>query len=201
VIIRNESDQPTSIQIHAVTWSQLDGKDHYAPTRELFVSPPIVTIAPKSDQVIRVALRREADATKELAYRINLQELPQQPAPGFTGVQVALRIGLPVFVQPKQGEARAKMNWTVARMPGETLKVGMQNQGNAHVQVSDFSLYAPGRDQAITGESASSYVLAGQAREWLLPAASAAIPAAGRLRLMAYTDADSVDTELVLGRQ
>lgn len=200
ITVKNESDQPTSIQIQAVTWSQLDGKDVYTPTKELLVSPPIVTIAPKGEQVIRVALRRQADTTNELAYRINLQELPPQSTPGFTGVQVALRIGLPVFVQPQKGEAAPKMAWNVSRMPDNKLKVVARNQGNAHIQISDFSLYVPGGDKAITGEASSSYVMAGQAHEWLLKTNSLEKIADGRLHFKAYTDAGDVDTELVLGK-
>jgi fimbrial chaperone protein len=199
IIVRNESDQPSSIQIQAVTWSQVDGKDVYTPTRELLVSPPIATIPPKTDQVIRVALRRSADPSKELAYRINLEELPVEPATDITGVQVALRIGLPVFVQSLKGDAAPKMSWSVARAPDSQLKVQVRNQGNAHVQISDFSLSAVGSDSALTRESASSYVLAGQSREWLLKTSPSQTVANGRLHLMAFTDADKVDTELVLG--
>jgi fimbrial chaperone protein len=200
IIVSNESDQASSIQIQAVVWSQVDGKDVYTPTRELLVSPPIATIPPKSDQVIRVALRRPADTTNELAYRINLQELPPQHPPEFTGVQVALRIGLPVFVQSQKGDAKPKMAWNILRMPNNQLKVVVKNQGSAHVQISDFYLYAPGRDQPIGSEARSSYVLAGQTREWLLQISTSEKLADGRLRLKAYTDADLVDTELVLVR-
>jgi fimbrial chaperone protein len=200
IIVRNESDQPSSIQVQAVAWSQVDGKDVYTPTRELLVSPPIATIPPKSDQVIRVALRRAADPGKELSYRINLQELPHEQATESTGVQVALRIGLPVFVQSAKGDAMPKMAWSVARVSDSQLKVKVSNQGNAHVQVSDFSLHAAGAADAVSSESASSYVLAGQSREWLLKTAPSQTIANGRLRLMAFTDADKVDTELVLGK-
>jgi fimbrial chaperone protein len=200
IIVRNESDQPSSIQIQAVTWSQVDGMDVYTPTRELLVSPPIATIPPKTDQVIRIALRRSADPGKELSYRINLQELPTEQAHETSGVQVALRIGLPVFVQSLKGDATPKMAWSVARVSDSQLKVKVRNQGNAHVQISDFSLHAAGADQAVTSESTSSYVLAGQSHEWLLKSSSSQNIADGRLRLMAFTDADKVDTELVLGK-
>lgn len=200
IIVRNDSDQPSSMQIQAVAWSQVDGKDVYTPTRELLVSPPVVTIAPKSDQVIRVALRRQPHATNELAYRINLQELPVEPLRQTTGINVALRVGLPVFVQSQTGKARPELAWTVSRMPDNTLKVGVQNQGSAHIQISDFALYNPGSEQAITGEAGSRYVLAGQSQEWLLKTSSAEKMTAGRLRLKAYTDADNVDTDLLLGR-
>jgi fimbrial chaperone protein len=200
VTVRNDSDQATTIQIQAMAWSQVDGKDVYTPTKELLVSPPIFTIPPKGEQVVRAALRRKADPASELAYRINLQELPTQPAPGFTGVQVALRVGLPVFVQPQKGAAAPKMTWSVSRQPNDMLKVGMRNSGNAHVQVSDFSLSAPGSDQAISVASGSRYILAGQAGEWLLKPSSTEKIGGDRLRLKAYTDDEAVDTVLVLAR-
>ena len=160
----------------------------------------MVTIAANSEQIIRAALRRPADAANELTYRINLQELPVQPAPGFTGLQVALRIGLPAFVKPKTSKASPKMLWSVARMPGNMLKVELHNQGNAHVQVSDFALYIPGEDRALVNESGSSYVLAGQAHEWLLKTGSSEKVSGERLHLKAYTDAGNVDTELALDK-
>ena len=200
ITIRNDSDQPTSIQLQVMAWSQVDGKDVYPPTRDLLVSPPIVTIAPKSEQVVRAALRRKADATPELADRINVQELPLKPAPGFTGVQVALRVGLPVFVQPQKGIAAPVMTWNVSRQPSDMLKVGMRNSGNAHVQVSDFFLTAPGSDEVVGITSGARYVLAGQAGEWLLKPASPEKIAGDRLRLKATTDEKSVDAVLDLAR-
>jgi fimbrial chaperone protein len=200
ITLKNTSDKPTSIQIDVVGWAQLDGKDVYTASRELLVSPPIVTIPAKSEQVVRAALRRQADANSELSYRINLQELPPPPVPGFTGIQVALRISLPVFVQSQKGNAAPKMVWNVVRMPDNSLKVGLKNQGNAHVHITDFSLYLPGGNQAIASEPSASYVMAGQTREWLLKLASLDKIADGRLQLKGYTDAGNVDTELVLGR-
>jgi fimbrial chaperone protein len=200
ITLRNSSDQPTSLQIEVVAWSQLDGKDVYTASRELLVSPPIVTIPGKGEQVIRAALRRPADAASELSYRINLQELPPPPVAGFNGVQVALRIGLPVFVQSIKGGAAPKMAWNIQRMPDNQFKVGLKNTGNAHVQVTDFALYLPDSDKVIAGEASSTYVMAGQTREWLLKSTSSDKIADGRLHLKAYTDAGDVDTDLVLGK-
>jgi fimbrial chaperone protein len=140
------------------------------------------------------------DGDSELTYRINLQELPQHPKPGFTGLQVALHIGLPVFVKPQTGKAMPRGSWVIAQMPDATLKVGLQNQGNEHMQISDFALYVPGKVQAVAQESGSSYVLAGQAREWLLKPNSPDKITADRLQLKANTDAGNVDTELALGK-
>lgn len=198
--VRNNSEQATTIQIKAVAWSQLAGKEVYAPTRDLLVSPPAFTLAAKAEQLVRVALRRTADPASELSYRINLQEIPSPPAPGFVGLQVALRIGLPVFVQPLAGKASPKAVWSATALDDKRIKVGLENQGNAHLQVSDFALYVPGMAQAIAIESGLSYALAGQAREWILSIRPLKAPSNQRLRLKAYTDAGEIDTELMLNQ-
>lgn len=195
--VKNNSDQATSIQIQAVEWAQQGGKDIYKPTKELLVSPPIFSIAPKSEQIIRVALRREADPAKELAYRISLQELPQATQ-NFMGVKVALRVSLPVFVQSAKSLAEPKMAWEVSQLPDNQLKVVLRNTGNAHIQISDFALFVPGNDTPVAGESGSSYVLAGQTHEWILQTTSMEKMSGNRLRFTAYTDAVNIDTEIVL---
>lgn len=200
ITLKNTSDQPTSMQVDVVAWSQVDGKDVYTPSRELLVSPPIVTIPPKGEQVIRAALRRPADANRELSYRIHLQELPPAPKPGFMGVNVAMRVGLPVFVESLKGKPTPKMVWNVQPMPGNQLKVSLQNQGTAHVQVTDFSLYLPGGSQAVASELGSTYIMAGQSHEWLMAMATTEKMVDGRLQLKAFTDAGDVDTQLVLGK-
>lgn len=198
--VRNNSEQATTIQIKAVAWSQLSGKEVYAPTRELLVSPPAFTVAANAEQLVRVALRRTADPASELSYRINLQEIPPPPAPGFVGLQVALRVGLPVFVQPLTGKASPKAVWAAVALDEKRIKVVLENQGNAHLQVSDFALYIPGVEPAIASESGLSYALAGQTREWILNIKSLKLPSSQRLRLKAYTDAGEIETELVLNQ-
>jgi fimbrial chaperone protein len=200
ITLKNTSSQPTSIQVQVVAWTQVDGKDVYESSRELLVSPPIVTIAPNSEQIIRAALRRPADPDLELSYRINLQELPPAPVAGFMGVNVAMRVGLPVFVEPLKGKTAPKMQWRVQQMPNTQLKVSLQNQGKSHVQVTDFSLYLPGGNQAVAGEAASTYIMPGQSHEWLLSIAANTKVPGGRLQLRAFTDAGDVDTQLALGR-
>jgi fimbrial chaperone protein len=199
--VKNNSDQETKIQIDAVAWSQQEGKDVYTTTRELLVSPPIFTIPPNSQQIIRTALRRATDTTNELTYRINLVELPGVPVADLTGVQVALRLGLPVFVQPQKGGAAPKLSWSASRMSGNKIKVILKNQGNAHIQVSDFALYAPSSKEPVAIEPISVYVLAGQTKEWLLESKTMSkLASGGHMHLKASTDAGDVDTEIVLDK-
>lgn len=65
---------PLTIQASLVGWTQTGGEDAYAPTRELLATPPVFTIPPGGEQIVRIALRRTADAIRELPYRIFFQE-------------------------------------------------------------------------------------------------------------------------------
>jgi fimbrial chaperone protein len=196
--ITNDTDLPTSIQIQSVAWTQVNGVDIYTPTKELLVSPPIVTIAPKSLQIVRVALRKQIDPTTEMTYRINLLELPIEKKNKELAIQVALRIGLPVFVQSLKSDAAPKMAWKIFSSPDNGVKLAVRNEGTAHVQVSDFALFAHDSEKFISGETGSTYVLAGQSYEWLLRSISDTKNINRQIRLKASTDAENIDTLLVL---
>ena len=108
--VRNEEAAPVVVQAEGLAWSQDGGQDAFQPTRDLLVSPAVFTLAPGGSQLVRVALRRGPDATRELSYRMMLQEVPQAASPDFTGLQVALRLSIPVFVAPLAPSApRARM--------------------------------------------------------------------------------------------
>ena len=193
--VRNEGSEPAVIQLEPMAWSQRDGKDVYAATREIIATPPIFTVPPGGRQIVRIGLRRAPDARLELAYRLYLQEVPPPPPPGFQGLQVALRLGVPVFVNPPVALAPA-LKWSARRMPGGELKVGLANNGNAHVQVMGFALGAAG-GATLASSKAVAYVLPGQAREWLLKA-SPPPPSGTALQLVAVTDGGEIRTDLAL---
>ena len=113
ITVRNDGEEPVVVQSSVLAWTQEDGKDIYASTTEALVTPPIMTIAAGAEQIVRVGLRRPPDPRSELAYRVFLQEVPPPPKPGFTGLQVALRVGLPVFVAPGAPAAR-RLEWSAA---------------------------------------------------------------------------------------
>jgi fimbrial chaperone protein len=198
IVIRNNSNQATTLEAKPVSWSQVDSQDVYAPTRELLVSPPTFTIPAHGTQTLRAALRRQADPTRELSYRINLQEIPAAPVPGVNGVQVALRVGLPVFVKSQSGKLAPKAQWSLARNADGNLSVGLHNTGNAHVQVTDFLIQRTTGAEVLAEQRASSYVLEGQTHVWELTPMSPDKITGGPLRLKAHTDAGDSDKELAL---
>ena len=192
ITVRNDGDDPVVVQASVMAWTQSDGQDVYNVTTEALITPPVMTIAPGAEQILRVGLRRTADPQRELAYRIYLQEVPPPPSPGFSGLQVALRIGLPLFVAPVAPASR-RLEWSARIAPGGALVLAARNTGSAHVQVTDVELSAP-RGERVARESSLVYVLPGQTHEWSLALPPDKDKPAGELRLKALTDAGDVDT-------
>jgi fimbrial chaperone protein len=195
--VRNEGNAPASVQIEVMAWEQSDGEDRYVPSRDLLVFPPIATIASGAAQVVRVGLRRAIDRERELSYRLFIQELPQPRPPGFRGLQVLLRLGIPVFVAPQA--ASNKLIWRAARAADGGLVVWAHNCGNAHAKIISFQVMQHNAAEPVARHTEMAYVLNGKRRTWTLPVAGKTLSAGSELRLQAELDGSVVDTELRLG--
>lgn len=199
ITVRNDGDEAVVVQSSVMAWTQEDGKDIYSDTPQALITPPVATIAPGAEQILRVGLRRSADPRLELAFRVFLQEVPPPPKPGFTGLQVALRVGIPVFVAPVTPVPR-KLDWSARLGADGAIQLTAQNAGSAHVQVTDFELRPAGAGEQLAHESTLAYVLAGQRRDWSLAVPAERVKAATELRLKAFTDAGEVDIPIRLER-
>ena len=197
--IRNDGDEPVVVQLSVLAWSQELGEDKYGATNEALVTPPIATIAAGAQQIVRVGLRRPPDPRRELAFRLFVQEVPPPPKPGFNGLQVALRVGLPVFVAPLAPSTR-QLAWAAKIEPDGAIRLTVRNTGNTHVQISDFELRPTDDEVAVAHEAGLAYALAGESREWLLRNLNARSTKATELRLKAITDAGEIEAVVKLER-
>lgn len=172
ITIVNQGTDPKVIQAELLRWTQEGGKDVHAPTRDLLVNPPVFTVAPGKTQVIRVGLNRAANDAQELAYRLFLQEVPPPPPlPGFTGLQVVLRIGVPVFVAPAKAPVSSMLRWKAVRMEAGTIELTVSNEGNAHAELAEVMLSQPGNGSApkvINWYKAPFPLLPGQSKRLVL---------------------------------
>jgi fimbrial chaperone protein len=184
--VRNEEDRPVVVQLRTLAWSQADGSDRLEATRELLATPPLFTVPAHGQQVARVALRRAADPQRELDYRLLVEEVPQAAPAGFTGLQVALRLSLPVFV-PAQAPARPSLAWSASWLADGRLQLRARNEGAAHIQVLDFDVQGDGVQQPALHNSIARYLLPGSQAEWTLEAPPAAARFAA-LRLHGASD-------------
>jgi fimbrial chaperone protein len=165
--ITNPDDNPVVVQVRVVSWSQKDGTEQLEDTRELLATPPVLQIAANSQQIIRIALRREPDPARELTYRVIFEEVPQAAPQNFTGLRVALRLSIPVFVAPVHGSANADVAWVSHWLPNGQLELAATNHGSGHLQITDFEAQFPGSLMPLRGMT-SKYVLPGSRMSWIL---------------------------------
>jgi fimbrial chaperone protein len=163
----NADDAPVVVQVRVVAWSQKDGVEKLEDTHELLVTPPVLQIPANGQQIVRVALRREPDASQELTYRVIFEEVPQAAPKDFVGLRVALRLSIPVFVAPAHGKANAELAWESRWLPNGQLELAATNNGSGHLQITDFEARFPGSLMPLRGES-SKYVLPGSRMSWTL---------------------------------
>lgn len=165
--IRNQDDAPVVVQAEGLLWEQANGQDELSPTKDVLVSPAVFTVPANGSQLVRVALRRPADAQRELSYRLILTEVPSQADAGFTGLNIALRLSLPIFVEART-PAAAQLEWSAERGSDGKLSVTTRNSGSAHARVLKFTVApAEGPGQPLEQPTAA-YVLPGTARTWML---------------------------------
>jgi fimbrial chaperone protein len=167
VTVRNDGAEPVVIQSTIVAWSQANGQDAYAPTNDALATPPLATIPPGGEQIVRVGMRRPPDRHAELAYRLYVQEVPATTRPLQTSLQVALRVGIPVFVAPAEPASR-KLDWSAVMASDGELQLKVNNRGNTHLQVAAMTVVAPDSRREFARQHGLAYVLAGQAREWVM---------------------------------
>jgi len=192
--IYNSGSEPAVVQLDVRAWSQDHGTDVLTSTREILATPPIFTVAPGSKQVVRVGARRSPDSTRELAYRLFLQEVPPPPKPGFQGLRMALRLSIPVFIVP--ASAVPKLRWRAALESRGQLRIAIDNSGDAHVQIANFSLVQSGR-AVLNKYQVAAYVLAQQSRQWIVVPTGQVTPGSA-LHVSAETDVGPVEADVAI---
>lgn len=189
--LTNAEDHPVVVQIRLVAWSQRNGEEQLDETRDVLVTPPVAQLGANSQQVVRVALRREPDPSRELTYRVLFEEVPQAAPANFNGLQVALRLSIPVFVAPAHAVAAAALTWDAHRLPDGAIEVAATNHGTGHLQVSDFELQS-GLKDALHGLT-SKYVLPGSRVTWTVKSGGVSGDALGHGALVIHGHSDQGD--------
>jgi fimbrial chaperone protein len=168
VTITNEGDSPVVLQADLNVWHQKpDGTDETTPTEDLILSPPIIKLAAKGRQVVRLALLVPQDAARQLTYRMILREIPEATAPKKNSIDVpiALAVSMPVFVTPPS--AKREMSCSAARGDAKNLAITCTNSGNAYSQIREISVKR--KDKIEAHFEGGIYILSGARKTIAVP--------------------------------
>ena len=181
--LSNEGDNEINAQVRVFHWSQSNFKDNLTASRDLVISPPMLTLRPGQRQLIRVIRLGNPTNSVEESYRLSVNELPSA-TPKANKLQFVLHYSLPVFIQPKNGApAEAKLTWGVIREGNDNF-LEVRNQGNSHAQLSAVTyINQQGARREIT-PGLLGYVLPGSTMRWILASKATSIAAGGKLEVM-----------------
>ena len=192
--VRNTGETDVVIQAKVVSWNQQHAKDSFQSTKEVLVTPPIVTIPPGGTQIIRAGLRRAPDTDTELSYRLFLEEVPDHTQSPDNGLRMITRLSLPVFVAPGEVPASPSLRWAVQRGPEQSLLVAAYNDGNGHAQIANLSLALPdGQRLSLPG---LHYLLPGNDNIWVVDTRDAAITRTPTVTLSATVNGLNVNVRM-----
>jgi fimbrial chaperone protein len=190
--ITNQGQEQLTLQSRTLAWDQNSAGDAFSPSRDVLATPPLFSLAPGAEQIVRVGMRRAFDTQKELTYRLFFEEVLPPPTPEFRGVRMALNVSLPVFAG-QLDKFRSNVSWRLVRTP-EGLILHAKNDGTTHMQARALKLVAVSGGAPVDVVVGNFYILPMKERTW--PVKEMPSPYAMTYRLQAVTDAGKVDIEL-----
>lgn len=165
----NRSSRISRVQTEVLRWQQTEGEALYTASTELLVTPPIFEVPPQSEQVVRVGfLQVPPERQLEQAYRVFFREIPR-PGQDEGGVQLLLRIGIPIFLRPTQVQRQLRVQ--AADRTGGSLLIS--NPGNVHVRIDAVQWLQGGEMGA--EQRQLRYLFPGERQRWAPETVSAQI--------------------------
>jgi len=189
ITVANRATAPATVQVRTFDWSQPGGIDRLSPTDAVVASPPIVTIQPGREQVIRVLLRRPSAGAAEKSYRLMVEEIPV-PVPGQ--INLALHLSLPIFVSGAT-PGQAKISWSARPAGGGMVELAARNGGARHAKFDGLIISTRG---GAASRAFGGYVLPGQEKRWRIPLRG--LDRAGQITLRGAGDQGGIDATIAL---
>ncbi|MBP0615839.1 fimbrial biogenesis chaperone [Jiella mangrovi] len=97
VRVWNNDRQPVTVQARIFRWTRKGGKDILSPTRDVVVSPPIATLAPGAENVIRIVRTSNRPVEGREAYRLIVDQIPDRSHDRPGTVRILVRHAIAVI--------------------------------------------------------------------------------------------------------
>lgn len=159
ITVENEGDTEIVMQGEVFQWKQkADGTDELSATDDLILAPPILKVAPRSRQVLRLANLKPVPPGEQLTYRMIVREVPEA-LPPKEGVQikVSLAFSLPIFITPPG--AKQRLLCDAKRTSADVLVATCENQGDAYAQAVNFAVRNAAGSVLVSQDVAGGYIL------------------------------------------
>jgi fimbrial chaperone protein len=193
--LSNAGTRPINVQIRVFRWEQAGETDHLVPTRDVVVSPPMMSLAPGVDYTVRIVRLTKAPVSGEESYRILVDELPAPAgANNQPSVAFVVRYSIPAFFRAPAAagpQVVARADYRRHR-----LQLTASNHGQTRVKLSRATLIDSAGRRFVLSQGLLGYVLAGATMQWSVP--TNRVPRPGAAHLQFINDDSTADVPIIL---
>lgn len=166
-IVNVINDGPkTNLQIYAMEWKQdAEGKDVYTKTDDIIYFPKVLILEKGETRIIRAGMKT-TPAAVEKTYRLFIEEIPSQKKKEGVNIVIAIKFGVPVFVEPLKETFKAEISGI--SMSKGVLKAIVKNTGTSHINIESISIRGTGSDgrEILNKDLSGWYLLSGVTRAY-----------------------------------
>ena len=199
ITVTNDGEDELVMQTDIYEWKQTpDGKELLTLSEDMIMAPPILKMAPRSHQVIRLISLNEKSRDHQSTYRMLVREIPEaRRMRADLQVQIAYAFSIPIFITPPG--ALAKVECVLARLGSDAVQAVCQNSGSAAAHLTGLHINNSAQE-TVTSITTGAYILPGVHRSFDLKRKEGAIPS-GNIRLVVVmSDGTSQNYDTVLGK-
>lgn len=92
----NNDKRPLGVQVRVFRSKTVDGEEWLEPTRDVVASPPITTLSPGSENLVRIVRTAKTSVGDGERYRLLVDELPDPERRKAGTINVLVRHSIPV---------------------------------------------------------------------------------------------------------
>ena len=168
--LHNSGTARLNAQVRVFRWSQVDGEDKSEPTADVVASPPMVSIEPGQDQVVRLVRVSMRPVTGEETFRVVADELPDTANAKNGIINFTFKYSIPMFFTSGQ-TGRSQLSWALEKRDDKTFIVA-RNDGDRRARIAGLKIGTQGGKEIVLGKGLNGYVLAGSHMRWAVPGGS-----------------------------
>lgn len=196
VRLKNLAGEPLNAQVRIYKWVQEDGADKLVESTDVVASPPIATVKPNGEYVIRLVRMSKAPVAAEESYRLLIDEIPDTAKPKSSGISFRFRYSIPVFFGLK-ADAKPALNWSITNKGGKAF-VTVRNDGDRRARLADMKVLSAAGTPVYARGGLVGYVLAGSTASWPLKGAKG-LSQGSSVAIKALTEDGSLQTTIPVG--
>ena len=198
VTVTNDGDEELVMQSDIYDWTQNpDGKDVLTLSEDMILSPPILRMAPRSHQVLRLISLNARSKDRQQTYRMIIRQVPEaKPSKANMQLQIAYAFSIPIFITPPS--ATAKLECVLNKAVPDIAKAICQNAGTATAHTTAIQISSTSGESMARHDSAA-YILPGAQKSFVFKKSLSAIPI-GKHRLVVFmNDGNSQSYDTTVG--